>query len=122
SRRDYLTLAYTAFAGTKLWTRRYNGPENLYDIAHSLAASPDGSKLYVTGHSLGSASSIDYATITYDASTGARLWARRYNGPGNFRDFASSLAPNPNGTALFVTGWSFGSGSGYDYATIAYAA
>ena len=32
----------------------------------------------------------DYATVAYDAATGGRLWARRYNGPGNGRDWAVS--------------------------------
>ena len=38
--------------------------------------------VFVTGVSNGgSTSSDDYATIAYDASTGARLWVNRYNGP-----------------------------------------
>jgi WD40 repeat protein len=85
-----------------------------------VAASPDGSKVFVTGSSQGAASGNDYATIAYDASTGASLWIRRYNGPGNGEDSASSIAASPDGSKVLVTGSSQGAASGNDYATIAY--
>ena len=53
------------------------------------------------------------------AAPGARLWASRYNGPGNGDDFAASVVVNRAGT-VFVTGASKGAGSGFDYATVAY--
>ena len=61
----------------------------------------------------------DYATIAYNAVSGARLWAHRYNGPGNSRDVAQAMAVSPAGTVL-VTGYSLGVTSRADYATIAY--
>ncbi|MBI4728820.1 MAG: hypothetical protein HY775_04880, partial [Acidobacteria bacterium] len=36
------------------------------DVARSLATSPDGARVYVTGYSPGSGSSYDYATLAYD--------------------------------------------------------
>jgi len=102
--------------------RRYDGPANDLDAATALGVSPDGSKVFVTGQSTGSTSSQDYFTLAYDAPTGARLWAKRYNGPANDYDVATALAVSPDGSKVFVTGYSYGSGSSYDYATVAYEA
>jgi hypothetical protein len=51
---------------------------------------------------------------------GARLWAKRYNGPGNANDHAYSAVVGPVTGTVFVTGLSVGSGSSADDATIAY--
>ena len=61
--------------------------------------------------------------MAYDASTGTELWVTRYNGPGNGDDYAAyALGMSPDGSAVFVTGYSVGSGYGgaSDYATVAY--
>jgi len=47
-------------------------------------------------------------------------WVRRYNGPGNAYDEGNSMAIDDIGN-VYVTGWSIGSGTNYDYATIKYA-
>ncbi|MDX6494314.1 MAG: hypothetical protein QOE17_300, partial [Gaiellales bacterium] len=119
---DYTTIAYRVSSGAKLWVRRYNGPGNGGDVATALATSPDGSKLFVTGSSPGSTSDTDYATVAYRAATGARLWLRRYDGPGDGSDGASSVVPSPDGSRVFVTGSSLGTASDLDYATVAYDA
>jgi hypothetical protein len=119
---DYATVAYDTTTGAKLWVRRYNGPGNFSDVATALGMSPDGSTVFVTGNSSGSTGGYDYATVAYDASTGAKLWVRRYDGPGNRDDLATALGMSPDGSTVFVTGYSFASTSGYDYATVAYDA
>jgi WD40 repeat protein len=118
---DYATIAYDAATGDSLWVRRYDGPGDGADSAESVAVSPDGSAVFVTGSSAGAASSFDYATIAYDTATGATMWVRRYNGPLNSYDAATSVAAGPDGSTVFVTGFSLGLTS-YDYATIAYDA
>ena len=121
SGRDYATLAYSAATGAQLWVQRYNGPANRGDTASSVAVSPGGTRVLVTGTSWGGTSLYDYATVAYSAVTGARLWVQRYNGPGNRDDEAFSLAVSPGGTRVFVTGFSFdGPATGYDAATVAY--
>jgi WD40 repeat protein len=117
---DYATIAYNTSTGTKLWVARYNGPGNSEDGPTSLEVSPDGTEVFVTGVSWGSSSAWDYATIAYNASTGARLWVARYNGPGNSEDRPTSLEVSPDSTEVFVTGFSEGTSSRSDYATIAY--
>jgi DNA-binding beta-propeller fold protein YncE len=110
-------------SGTQLWIKRYNGPGNGVDQARSVAVSPSGSTVYVTGNSFGKGTSsiADYATIAYDAATGTQLWVARYNGPGSGGGQAESVAVSPNGSTVFVTGFAAGT-SGTDYATVAYSA
>ncbi|HEX9519805.1 MAG TPA: hypothetical protein VF940_26965, partial [Streptosporangiaceae bacterium] len=84
-----------------------------------LAVSPAGGTVYVTGGDTGTSGSDDYATIAYDATTGARLWVARYNGPVG-QNGANALAVSPHSGTVYVTGQSLGTNSGYDYATVAY--
>ncbi len=118
---DDATIAYSAATGATRWLRRYSSSYGTSQ-GHALAVSPGGGTVYVTGFSVGGASEEDYRTVAYNAVTGARRWARRYNGPGNGTDEASSVAVSPGGTTVYVTGYSPGATSGDDYATVAYNA
>jgi DNA-binding beta-propeller fold protein YncE len=118
---DYATVAYTA-AGTQLWVKRYTFPGGNTDDARSVAVSPDGKTVYVTGQSWSQASAWDYATVAYDSASGAQRWVTRYNGPGSAYDLASSVAVSPTSGMVYVTGQSAGTSTGADYATIAYSA
>ena len=122
---DYATVAYSAATGAQLWVKRYDGPGSGDDQAYSVAVSPGGGTLFVTGYTDTSSTSAgyDYTTIAYSAATGAQLWLARYNGPGNFTDEAYSVAVSPSGSTVYVTGFSYGCGcGGLDYATVAYNA
>src|SRR6266508_1147287 len=119
---DYLTIAYDASTGARLWVSRYDGPGDDYDEAWAAAVSPGGSRLFVTGDSIGAGTGSDYATVAYETQTGRQLWVRRYNGPANDYDQALSVAAAPGGSKVFVTGWSLGSRTNFDYASIAYEA
>jgi WD40 repeat protein len=119
---DYATQAYNPGTGAVVWTQRYNGPANAPDSAYAVAVSPDGSKMFVTGESAGTSTGYDYATVAYDAGTGAVVWTNRYNGPANNDDHAWAMAVGPHGGRLVVTGTSNGSTTGPDYATVAYNA
>ncbi|MEK7780717.1 MAG: immunoglobulin domain-containing protein [Verrucomicrobiota bacterium] len=114
---DYITIAYSG-AGVPQWTNRYNGPVNSHDHANALAVGMNGN-VYVTGHSFGNGSSYDYATIAYSGG-GTPLWTNRYNGRGNGEDRASAVAVGANG-AVYVTGYSIGVGTSFDFAAIAYS-
>jgi DNA-binding beta-propeller fold protein YncE len=83
-----------------LWRSSYNGPAD----PHALAVSPDGSKVFVTGGSESRSGDRDFATLAHDASSGAKLWRTRFDGPGNGDDYGDALAVSPDGSEVFVTG------------------
>jgi hypothetical protein len=119
---DYATVAYRAATGARVWAARYNGPAGRQDSAVSVAVSPRGNTVFVTGSSQGAGLTHDYATVAYRTATGARLWARRYSAAGNSDDQAMALAVSPNGQLIFVTGETFRRGAGTDYLTVAFGA
>jgi hypothetical protein len=113
---DYATLKYNR-AGDTVWVGRYNGPADSDDVASAIAVDPSGN-IYVTGGSKGVGTSDDFCTIKYDRA-GGQKWIARYNGPANSQDIANAIAVDAN-KYVYVTGWSYGSGSDIDYATVKY--
>jgi hypothetical protein len=112
---DYATIKYSA-SGQQPWVTRYDGPANYEDLATAVAVDGAGN-VYVTGSSYGSVGQ-DYATIKYNA-TGQQQWVRRYDGPGHNDDAANAIAIDGS-VNVYVTGYSYGSDTGNDYATIKY--
>ncbi len=117
---DYATIKYNA-SGIEQWVARYNGPGNSHDQAAALAVDATGN-VYVTGSgfSLAVGTYDDYTTVKYNAS-GIVQWVARYNGPGNSDDRAATVAVDATGN-VYVTGFSGGSGTSHDYATVKYNA
>jgi DNA-binding beta-propeller fold protein YncE len=113
---SYGTVAYNAATGTKLWLTLYQSPAvtTLNDFAASIAVSPDGSAVFVTG-----AANSRYGTVAYVASTGAQEWVDLYH-PGI--SAARSVAVSPDGSTVFVTGVSAAAHTSSQVATIAYTA
>jgi DNA-binding beta-propeller fold protein YncE len=113
--QDFLTAAFSARpsgdapAGTLLWAARYDGiGSHLVDAATDLGLSPDGHRVYITGLSQQSTSGAffpdyDYATLAYDATTGAQLWSARLVGSKR-TGTSTALAVSPAGDQIAVTG------------------
>ena len=115
---DYTTIKYNS-AGQDQWVARYNGPGNDDDRATAIAVDSSGN-VYVTGQSLDSnALYFEYATVKYNEA-GQEQWVARYNGPGTGENYARAIAVEASSN-VYVTGFSAGSGTDFDYATIKYA-
>jgi len=114
---NYLTAKYNT-NGVEQWEKWYHGT-GTYSRATALAVDGSGN-VYVTGSSEGTDTGYDFATVKYNAS-GVEQWARTYNGPGNGEDRATAIAVDGSGNA-YVTGYSTGSDTGYDFATVKYNA
>ena len=82
-------------AGSIAWVARYDGLGlNKSERANAVAVSPDGASVYVTGDSYSGPGGGDYgfATVAYDAVTGAQRWAARYDGAGGFHSASQVVA------------------------------
>jgi hypothetical protein len=117
---DFLTVSY-ASTGSPLWIRRYD-QAGYSDGARGVAASEDGTRVYVIGSVQPSSSTdnFDSMTFAYDASDGAQLWGASYDGPAHGADSAYGVAVRPDGSMVYVAGESAGLNTSWDWATIAY--
>ncbi|MEO0134345.1 MAG: SBBP repeat-containing protein, partial [candidate division WOR-3 bacterium] len=114
---DYCTIKYDK-NGNELWVRMYNGSKLSNDIATAIAVDYEGN-VYVTGYSWEWLTyQADYVTIKYDKD-GNELWIRRYDGPDNYFDNAHAISVDKEGN-VYVTGFSFASGTFDDFTTIKY--
>jgi outer membrane protein assembly factor BamB len=104
-------------AGTKTWM----GVD-----PYAIAASPDGSAVYVTGYETlkppsGLRPNLEYHTIGYAAATGQQLWTADYQKEGE--DIPDAITVSPDSSEVFVTG-RIGAGDGYEndqMVTVAYS-
>ena len=117
---DYCTIKYNP-AGTQQWASIYDG-SGFADLASNIVAGPYN-YIYITGMSVGSTLTADFATIKYNPS-GVQQWAVRYNGPASGLsavDFALGLAVDASG-GTYVTGGSAGTSTGLDFCSVKYSA
>lgn len=114
---DIVILKYNS-SGILQWSTYYNNPANQEDQLTCMAIDELGN-IYAAGHSSqGSGINDDYVTIKLN-SNGVQQWVKTYNGPGNDDDNISSLVVDKQGNVI-VTGYSIGSDTYRDYATIKY--
>ena len=104
ARADYGTVAYDTATGEEVWASRYDGPSSRWDAANGVAVSPDRARVFVTGGSRDE--TRDYATLAYDSATGVEIWSARFDGLHHMLDSAQSVGVSPDGSTVFVTGYS----------------
>ena len=102
----HLAIAkYAAANGEVLWARIESGSEAGRHVqAYDLTANGTGD-LFITGRSLVSnnpaaGSSGDLYTARFAGGTGARIWERRTNGPGNGSDSGFAIRIDPEGQVI----------------------
>lgn len=77
---DVVTVAYDTEDGREAWTTRYDGPGSPDDRPRSLAVSPDGLSVAVTGSTGDLGTSVkDMLTIVYNAGNGDLRWVATYD-------------------------------------------
>ncbi len=117
SEYDFATIKYNS-SGNQQWVERYNGSENSYDAAKSLALDASGN-IYVTGYVTGQSDNYNFATIKYNPA-GVQQWIKTYNAPADDDDISNSIALDGSGN-VYITGRSIGIGTGDDMLTIKYS-
>jgi len=74
--------------------------------------------VYVTGYTFTTLTNSDYISIKYN-SNGVQQWIKTYNGTGNSTDKSNSIGLDAADN-VYITGYSIGNGSSFDFATIKY--
>jgi outer membrane protein assembly factor BamB len=117
------TTAYDTATGRELWSASWDARPDAVDNGNYLVVAPDDREVYVAGVTTGGAGDLDYVTLGYDTGTGQQLWSQVYGGPrAGGSDAPFGIAVNPDGSLLYVTGWSDGTVEyDADYGTVAYA-
>jgi uncharacterized delta-60 repeat protein len=118
---DYLIIRFNAATGEEDWVQTYDSSGR--DDARAIAVDNRGG-VYVTGSSatMGPTGPIaDFATIRYDAMTGAQIWVKHYDGYNGGQDIGTAIVADNSGN-IYVTGQSDGGGILPQNATIRYDA
>lgn len=116
--QDFFTLKYNS-AGVFQWMQTYNSGPNLFDVPYDMAIDSLGG-IIITGQGIqaNNNNANDYLTVKYNAG-GTFQWAMRYNGPVDNDDRAYGICLDDS-LNIVVTGFSKGSGTGFDIATVKY--
>jgi hypothetical protein len=130
------TLAYDVLTGNEVWRACFGASLSHGDFGTRLAVATDSETVFAVGTHQNGETGYDYATLAYDARTGARLWMSHYdNGlhdPDAFPQIPIALATDPtfdspraiavgaNERVIYVTGESRGHYGLVDYVTVAY--
>ena len=70
-----------------------------------MAPSPDGAAVFITGFTTVRSNHDRYATVGYNALTGAKLWRSIFHrGPALSNSIGQDVAVNPDSSKVFVTG------------------
>jgi hypothetical protein len=80
--------------GVQAWAKRYNSPYDRFDGGFAIARS--GNALYVAGTSNRIGHGDDLLLIRYNATTGARVWVRRYDDTLHRNEFVADVVATAN--------------------------
>jgi hypothetical protein len=112
---DVVLRRYAAADGATVYARVYDSPDNRLDDPRDMVCD-DAGDIYVAG-----VHSSNYMVLKFDGATGDTLWTNGYDGPPGWYDVADCVALNASGEVI-LSGFSDGSGSGWDVATVGFDA
>lgn len=101
---NFATIKYNS-AGVQQWVTLYNGPGNSIDAATQIKLD-NNFNVYVSGHSYGSGTDLDIATIKYN-NAGGQQWVSRFDGALNFFDVPEALHVDASNN-VYVAGATYG--------------
>jgi uncharacterized delta-60 repeat protein len=115
--RDIITMMYDP-SGNMVWQHIWGAPlvNNYNDTPVDISLDGTGN-IYVCGYSYyTNTSNSDYILLKYDQN-GNFLWDQNYDSPFNNSEIAQDFVVDSAGNA-YMTGYSIGSGTQWDYATV----
>ncbi len=111
---NFITICYNT-SGNVVWNQIYNSSFSSSDEVTNLKIDQQNN-VYVCGKSVGSGAGYDYAVVKYN-SVGVQQWVSRYDGISSSDDVANAVDADAAGN-VYVTGYSYGNSSFYDFATV----
>lgn len=114
---DVYLERFASTNGSTVWSRTYDGATHGGDDPKEMVADSEGNLLIAGVQDV--AWNYNFMTLKINGLTGETLWLANYDGPPGWYDVAKAVAPGPGGSVV-VSGLSDGSGSGWDWATVAY--
>lgn len=114
---DIYLHRFAASNGTTVWATTFDNPTHTGDDPKNMTCDPDGNLIVVGVQDI--SWNYNFMVVKFDGSTGAPMWNSNYDGPPGWYDVASDVTSGPEGSVI-VTGLSDGSGTGWDWATVAF--
>ena len=114
---DVVLKRYEAADGATVWDTVYDGPTHGGDDVRAMRQDSQGN-LLVAGVQDANWN-YDYMALKFDSSDGSLIWSAGYEGPPGWYDVANCISEGPGGSVI-VSGLSDGSGTGWDWATVAF--
>jgi hypothetical protein len=108
---DCLTIKYNS-SGVQQWIHTHNGTANGDDRINAIGLGA-GNRLYIAGHATNTGTFKDIVTFRLNTNTGAAVWSKVINGPGNKDDMATGLVPDGNDVEIIGTTFEIGEKANY---------
>lgn len=112
-----LTLLTVTTLSFGQWTSRFNGQGDFSDNFNAIQKDGSGN-ICMAGSTISTDKGRDLLMVKLNAA-GDTLWTNIYSGAGNGNDEALAMTID-NSDNIYVTGYSKGAGTGYDFITIKY--
>ena len=122
--RTFLTIAYDAGTGERLWATYGGGQQDQGGLARGQSRRRHRLRRRRT-HTIDEATlDLDWATIAFDTANGDIRWSRTYDAPAvdESDDGAAAVATSPNGQLVYVTGHKTRADGNREFRTVAYVA